>query len=423
LFLQVLHLLADTNLTEQDAHTRLKSLVFTSLGHFINDGEGFLVPVIAAALATEKGLTPLEVTLMFLAFYASSSILSVYVGNFADKRGKPGPIIAVGLTLVSVGFLGFSFSATYTSELLFFALVIVSALLAGFGGAFYHPLGASVLRAAFSGKSGGKALGINGAFGSVGRALYPSLLVLIAALVTTFNALAVLAVVGLFASFLIWVGLKALKPATTGEQSTEGKTKFRAAFTRGIVTLTAVAFVRSFAVIGVNSWIPMFISIQKEVGITNLLGITLTTMYASAIIGQPLFGALVDRFDKRLILGLSSVGSGLAIVGYLNASGVLGIALLSLFGFFAFSAFPLVFSLASDYTPEGRSSLANSFAWGLGVTGGGAVGPIAIGAIIGNDYANLGYAFEIMVVVILASAFMTALIPKAKRSTKVSLFG
>jgi len=398
--------------------------VFTSLGHFINDGEGFLVPVIAAALAAERGLTPLEVTMVFLAFYSSSSILSVYVGNFADITGKPGPIIAVGLTLVSVGFLGFSLSAFYTSGLLFLASVIVSAFLAGFGGAFYHPLGASILQSVFQNKSGGKALGINGAVGSVGRALYPSLLVLIAALVTTFDALAILAVVGLFASSAIWVGLRKVpKPVTHTKQSTERKTKFSAAFTRGIIALTAVAFVRSFAVIGVNSWIPTFISIQRGVGITNLLGITLTTMYASAIIGQPLFGALVDRFDKRLILGLSSVGSGLSIIGYLSVTGILEIALLSLFGFFAFSAFPLVFSLASDYAPEGSSSLANALAWGLGVTGGGAVGPIVTGAIIGNDYAHLGFAFEIMVVVVLISAFMTALIPKAQKSTKVALFG
>ncbi|MCW4046189.1 MAG: MFS transporter [Candidatus Bathyarchaeota archaeon] len=411
-------------MTTAENGSRLRSLVFTSLGHFINDGEGFLVPVVAAALVAERGLTPLEVTIMFLAFYSSSSILSVYVGNFADITGKPGPIIAVGLTLISVGFLGFSLSVLYASGMPFLASVTASAFLAGFGGAFYHPLGASVLRSAFHNKSEGKALGINGAVGSVGRALYPSLLVLIAALVTTFNALAILAVVGLFASSVIWLGLKKVpKPASQTNQAVERKTKFSAAFTRGIVALTAVTFVRSFAVIGVNSWIPTFISIQRGVGITNMLGITLTAMYASAIIGQPLFGALLDRFDKRLILGLSSAGCGLSIIGYLSTSGILEIVLLSLFGFFAFSAFPLVFSLASDYAPEGSSSLANALAWGLGVTGGGAVGPIVTGAIIGNDYAHLGFAFEIMVIVVLISAFMTALMPKSQKSTKVALFG
>jgi len=135
-----------------------------------------------------------------------------------------------------------------------------------------------------------------------------------------------------------------------------------------------------------------------------------------------LFGVLVDKFDKRLILGLSSAGSGLAIIGYISTRGPLEIVLLSLFGFFSFSGFPLVFSLSSDYAPEGSSSLTNALAWGLGVTGGGVVGPIVTGAIIANDYVHLAFAFEIMALIVLLSALGTALIPKSKRTTKVPLF-
>ncbi|MCW3994853.1 MAG: MFS transporter [Candidatus Bathyarchaeota archaeon] len=401
---------------------RLKSLLFTSLGHFINDGEGFLVPVIVAVLVSQRGITPLEVTLMYLAFYLSSAVLSVYVGRFADKTGYPIPIIAVGLSVVSIGFLGFYLSASYTSGLLFFISLIVSAFLAGLGGAFFHPLSATVLQTTFEEKARGKALGINGAFGSVGRALYPSFFFLIAALVTTFDAIAVLSAVGFLAALAIWIGLKVPKIKTVSEQLPDKKAKFRGAFTKGIVVLTIVTFVRSLAVIGVNSWIPTFISIQKGVGITNLLGITLTVMYASAIIGQPLFGVLVDKFDKRLIFGLSSAGSSLSILGYLFTTGVSEIVFLSLFGFFAFSAFPLAFALSRDYAPEGGSSLANALVWGLGVTGGGAVGPIVTGLIVANDYANLALAFEVMAIIAMISALATILIPKAKKSTKVPLF-
>ncbi len=411
-----------SHLFKRDTPTRLKSLFFTSLGHFINDGEGFLIPVIAAVLVTQRGLTPLDVTLMYLAFYSSSAILSIYAGNVADKTGRPGPIIAVGLSVVSMGFLGFYISASYTSGLLFFASLVTAAFLAGLGGAFYHPLSATVLQSTFKDQYRGKALGINGAVGSIGRALYPSLFFLVAVLVTTFDAIAVLAVIGFIAALAIWIGLKVPKVKTISRQPPEMKTKFRSAFTKGIIVLTIVAFVRSFATMGINSWIPTFISIQKGVGITNLLGITLTTMYASAIIGQPLFGALVDIFDKRLILGLSSAGSALSILGYLFTPGLSEIAFLSLFGFFAFSAFPLVFSLSADYAPEGGFSLANALVWGLGVTGGGAVGPIVTGVIIANNYANLGFAFEIMSIIVFASALITIFIPKAKKTTIVPLF-
>jgi FSR family fosmidomycin resistance protein-like MFS transporter len=409
-------------LFERDATARLKSLFFTSLGHFINDGEGFLIPVIAAVLVTQHGLTPLEVTLMYLAFYSSSAILSIYAGNLADRTGRPGPIIAVGLSVVSMGFIGFYISASYTSGLLFFASLMISAFLAGLGGAFYHPLSATVLQSAFEDKSRGKALGINGAVGSIGRAIYPSLFLLVAVFATTFGAIAVLAVIGFLASLAIWIGLRLPKARAVAKQAPASRVSFRSVFTKGIIVLTIVAFVRSLAVLGINSWIPTFISVQRGVGVTNLLGITLTIMYVSAIIGQPIFGILVDRFDKRLILGLSSVGSALSIIGYLLTTGTFEIVLLSLFGFFAFSAFPLAFALSRDYAPEGGSSLANALVWGLGVTGGGAVGPIVTGVIIANDYANLGLAFEVMAAFALLSAVIMVLIPKAKKSTRVPLF-
>jgi FSR family fosmidomycin resistance protein-like MFS transporter len=407
-------------LLEKIRNTRLKGLLFTSLGHFINDGESFLVPVVVAALVAQRGILPLDVTLMYLAFYLSSAVLSVYIGNVADRTGHPGPLIAVGLAIVSFGFLGFYASGTYSNGSLLISALVLSAFLAGLGGAFFHPLSATILQSAFEDKSRGKALGINGAVGSIGRALYPSLLFLIAVFVPVFYSVAILAIIGLVAALLIWIGLKTVQ--TTDKQPIEARIKLREVLTKGIIVLTIVAFVRSFAVIGINSWIPTFISIQKNTGITNVLGITLTIMYASAIIGQPLFGVLVDKFDKRLILGISSVGSALSIVGYLFTTGISEIVFLSLFGFFAFSAFPLVFALSRDYATLGGSSLANALVWGLGVTGGGAVGPAVTGLIVANDYSNLTLAFEVMATVTLVSAIMTVLIPKARKSTKVPLF-
>lgn len=134
------------------------------------------------------------------------------------------------------------------------------------------------MQSAFKDKSKGKALGVNGAVGSIGRALYPSLFFLVSELVTAFDAIAVLAVVGFLAALAIWIGLKVPKVKTVAEQSSDKKIKFTSAFTKGIIVLAVVAFVRSFAVLDVNSWIPTFISIQKGVGITNMLSVTLTIM-------------------------------------------------------------------------------------------------------------------------------------------------
>jgi hypothetical protein len=48
---------------------QLAELAFTSLGHFINDGTDFLIPLIAAILVAQRGLLPLDVTGIFITYY------------------------------------------------------------------------------------------------------------------------------------------------------------------------------------------------------------------------------------------------------------------------------------------------------------------------------------------------------------------
>ena len=92
----------------------------------------------------------------------------------------------------------------------------------------------------------------------------------------------------------------------------------------------------------------------------------------------------------------------------------MSIALLSLFGFFAYTGFPLLISLAADYSSQRGSAFGNSLVWGLGATGGNALGPLLIYAISFDDYARLGYSFEVMAGLAVASAVGAMLIPKPK---------
>jgi MFS family permease len=137
-------------------------------------------------------------------------------------------------------------------------------------------------------------------------------------------------------------------------------------------------------------------------------------MFATAIVGQPLFGWLLDRFDRRLILAVSSMGSGLSILAYLFTVGPAELVMLALFGLFTFAAFPLFLSLASNYEIEGSSSLGNALVWGVGNSGGSVIGPLITGAIVLSNYQRLGFAFEIMAAAIVVSAGGTLFLPQAR---------
>jgi FSR family fosmidomycin resistance protein-like MFS transporter len=446
---------------------KARSLTLTSLAHFTNDGTVFFIPVIAAIVATHRSVQPVVVTLMFLVFYSTSTVFSLFVGRLSDRMGRPGSLMGLGLGIVSTGLLGFYVALSATSGALLVIALLASAFLTGAGSSFYHPLGASLLQNSFRDRSMGTALGVNGALGSLGRASYPSLYFAAAALIGGYGSVALFAMVGMAAGLAIWLGSRvggtgprvgvragsaerAAAPASGGppvaaadgvaaaggtSSAGAGGTSSAGApagrrwgrssdtLTRGIVTLTVVAFLRSSATQGIASWIPTYLATQKGLGVSADLGLAVTTMYAAAIIGQPTFGLLVDRFDKRAVLAMSSIGGAASILGYLAfGTGWIGTAWLFSFGFFVFSGFPLLLSMVGDYVPKGETSLANALVWGLGSTAGGAIGPLITGALIGGDYARLGTAFTVLAGAAIVSGMATVLVPRAQRPSRMRAF-
>ncbi|HII40172.1 MAG TPA: MFS transporter [Thermoplasmata archaeon] len=407
-------------MSELTRAARFRALAFTSLAHATNDGMNIYVSFAADFLATARGVPPPVTTAMLVLFNAASVVLSLFVGRWSDRSGRAGWLISLGVALLSFGLGGFYLALVYADGVALLVAVLASAAVAGFGTAFYHPLGATILQASFQDATRGRALGANGSIGSVGRAAYPTLFFLVPALATIYDPFAVFAAIGLVVAAILWFGLRDWrapappKPAN-GLPANGGQRGLRSAATRGAVLLTSVVFIRSMATQGIVSWLPVYITLQKGAGLGASLGLVMSTMYLAAIPGQPMFGWLVDHFDRRIILGLSSLGSGLAILAYLFSGGWVSVLWLMLFGLFTFSGFPLFLSLAADYVPREAASMGNALVWGLGASGGSLFGPLLAGAIIVADYALLGDAFEVLAAVALVSAVGTILLPRVAK--------
>ena len=395
----------------------LHTLFFASMGHFINDGVDFIIPLIGAVFSTLKEVTPFEVTIMFLMYYGSGAVFSSCVGRLADKIRSPGSLIGVGTMLMSISLLGYFVTLRYMTGVAFLFSMMFFSFLAGFGSGFFHPLAASVLRFSFDSSHRGRVLGINGAVGGIGRTLYPSMFFFLAIFLTTYGSLAFLGFAGAAVSAIILLGLRSQRTQIMSNRSLRPTGKISDALTTGIVALTLVALVSSVAAGGIGSWIPIYISKQKGFGLSGALGLALTVMAAGSIVGQPLFGWLQDRFDARLILGISFAGTGLSIIGYLMVNGIFALVMFALFGFFTYAAFPLLFSLSSIYVAEESSSLGNAIVWGLGLSGGNVIGPLVIGAFLVTGYGGLGLAFEFMTAILLISAVGAAFLPKLVRQS------
>ena len=402
----------------QNSHNSYSSLAFTSMGHFMNDGFTFIFPVIADVLANLNNYPAFYLTALFAAFYTASSVFGLFAGRFSD-RGSVFGGLHTGIFLISVGAVGFSATMIFPGTS--FSVVLVSAVIMGMGTGFYHPIGAAILQRTYPKKNLGMALGINGSMGSIGRALFPAIFLGLAYFITKGYALISLAIAGFIGAFVIWIGLRHLM-GVKSENSSKGQ-GIKGVINTSIVILTLVFFIKSVSSQGMVAWIPTFLTYSKGVAVGATLGIVLTVMYSSAIIGQPLFGILVDKMDKRLLLAISSLGTAAAMFAYMNTGGWLEILMLSLFGFFTFSGFPLTMSLISDYAPKGASSLTNSVVWGLGNSGGMIMGPVIAGAIILNDYARISFSFEVLIILSVAVAFASLALPKTGKKAKMAMFG
>jgi MFS family permease len=374
------------------------------------------IPVVADIVATEKHVSSF-VALISVAFYASSSLFSVLAGRWADMTGSRAKLIGVGLAFLSMGLLGFFAAEAFAAGSLIVILVIVSSIVAGFGSAFYHPLAATVLQGFFLTKSKGKALGVNGAAGGLGATVYPLLFFFGALFLSRGGAFILLALIGFAVAFIIALGLR-VRRTDQGSDSQQRKTNASEALTKGIAILTIVTAVRSVSTTGVVSYLSYYITNQKGAGLGTTLGLTLSAMYASAIFGQLLFGAMMDRFDKRLVLGIGSAGSALSTIGYISTGGVVEVGFIALFGLCTFSIFPTLLGLASEYVPETSSSLGNALVWGLGIGGGSVIGPAAVGLMIGGNPAGLNIAFELMAATGMIGALMTPLMPRPGKAEK-----
>lgn len=391
--------------------TKWRVLAFASLGHLVNDGWTAFIPVVAD-IAHEKQTPIPVVALMSVAFYSAAALFSFHVGRWADRSGSQGRLVSLGLGIVSFAFLGFFLSLYFTTQTYLYGSVIALSLLAGFGTAFYHPLSATLIRTAFPLSESGKAMGVSGALGAVGSSTFPVIFVSLAILVTQPGALAVMASLGLVSALLVWGGLR---NRGTALRSLQNGQKAKSGLTRDVLVLTLVTAVRSVSSAGFTFWLATYLTSVKGVGIGTLLGLTLAALWVGSIPGQFFFGGLVDRFDNRYVLGLGSGGAALSIVGYIYSGGYLSLAFIVLFGFFSFSTFPTLLSLASAYAPEASSS-ANAIVWGLGAYGGNVIGPGLVGLIVGDNYALFSPAFLLMAVMGLAGAAVSPFMARPRGS-------
>jgi len=385
----------------------LRILSITSLAHFMNDGTFLVFPLLIVYYTTIYHVSVVFLGTLAIIYTLLSGLLSPFFGDFADKHDKDAVLMALGIFLEALSFLFFALSFSIPS--LIYVLASLAAVILGIGQAFYHPIGGAILSRVF-GKSAGRALGINGSMGSIGRSVMPSIVTFLILVFAEVTGLLLVSAYMIVASLLIFFGLRFYKRGSK-EEIRKSKEKLESQFYRFLFILGSIVFIRSMFITGTTTFLGDFI---YDIYLSKTLaGIFLTVGFIGSVFGQPVFGWITERKGGRYAFVLSSIISIIFFLLFLIFSNNLIVSSLfyTLFTFASFSSFPVLLGYVGQTFPKSFFTVANSYIWGMGVTVGGAAGTAVITLLLGMHFSILT-SFYIMFGLAIISALLMPLIPK-----------
>lgn len=389
---------------------KTRSLIFTSLGHYLNDSFLVLFPILSIYYLG-LGISAIAIGIFGGVYNVMSGALGAPIGQYADKKGDYAYPMFLGFLLIGASIFSFAIAFLGIGIVLRYIAVAIASILLGTGLAFYHPLGGAILQNTYTKDDTPKALGINGSFGSLGRAIAPYALVVIIGIIGAFTGMILLTVIDLMVAIIVFAGLRGVKQfeARKGNQQSGGSIK---PYMYLIMPLTMIVFVRSIFISGVQLFSPSFIDVIYKS--TSLTGLFLTASYSTAIIGQPLFGNLTSRYGGRSIIIITTAFSTLFFILFLLVRGVYSqLLFFSLFAFFAFSGFPNLLGYVSQVVDRSVYARANGIVWSFGNMMGGALGMVIGGPLV--EYLGFTTTMWIYAIIALISVAMLVLLPTKTR--------
>ena len=363
----------------------------------------------------------------------TSVIGSPAVGHLSDRFRRNGALLIAGLVMMAVGIVGTGWSVTANVARSFLPLNVYSALvlfaaIGGLGSAVCHPIGGTVLSHAYPSSKTGKALGLNGAVGSLGRALYPSIVViLITALNLPYGVIALgilglvpVALIGLFPLDIGGRTLGASDSARSFDRENEsGKaTTLDRSSVINILVLTMIAVIRGTFGQGFVAFLSVFIVEVQQYSFNFGVGVIMMIAIVLGVPGQIIFGQFSDM-HRITSLAINTAGQSLAIIFYLYtlSNPIIAVTCLALFGFFTYSSYPVFLSAVSDSVPPRFLSLSNSIVWGVGILGGNSIGPLIVGLAVGTNLSLLPTIFLVLAVMSGLSTALVVFLPRRSQQS------
>ena len=321
-------------------------IVFVT-AHVVNDFYSTVLPAFLPAVANEFDLDYTELGILSFAFTALTGVLPPILSNVADRSGRRRWMLVFGFAVGAVGFMAMAAAPT------FWFIVIVS-LLAGLGGATYHPQATTYIVSAYP-RRPGRMLGIHGWGGSVGHFLAPAVVVLAVAVFDWRLSMVAIAVPLMLTAALLRVKLDEPPPTPS-------------ATLRGVINGQLVLVAITFGILSVvgRSFLTFFVKMLVDEGWRETsAGVLLTIVLLVGAVAQPLGGWAFDRIGGRKMFLVASGATAVLVAVFAATSGALALIAVAGIAFFGFSLFPMALALAAQHAPAGQTGAAVGVVFGV----------------------------------------------------------
>ncbi len=388
---------------------KTRALIFTGIGHYLNDSFIVLLSILIVYYLVE-GVSPVFLAIASAVYGVISGLLSAPIGSIADKKGNYVGLMLLGFILI--GIANILFAASFMMYRLYF--IALGSLLLGSGAAFYHPLGASILQIKYGKEGAPKALGINGSLGSIGRAIFPTVLVLLLSFIGKVDGMLVASAYTFILAIVTYLGLRGVTfIASTNKSRTAAVKSSLSKYAFILVPLSVTVFVRSMFIMGVMMYVPTYMTDLYRSAI--IMGIVLTIGYSMAIIGQPYFGRITASLGGRNVLIITTLGATVSFLLFLLIKEFyVQVIFFAIYSFFAYSGFPNLLGYVGQVVDRGALTRANGIIWGIANTVGGAVGVLLGGSLI--TIIGLGEVMWMFAIIAIISTALLAILPRQKAS-------
>ena len=385
-------------------------LTMLSLGHFITHIVLGAVPVLFPIIREELSLSYTQIGILGTISSVLAGFSNYMTGYISDRKGEE-KIIALGLTILGV-------AAIVTSQIRNFVEFIITRLIEGLGGGFWHPPVSAYVSKKVERRQLGSALSIEGAFGIIGSAVSPLLVVPLAIIYNWRISLLLIGAFSVFISFVIGFVLtrEMIKSYTPTENSdfnvhrannhTEKPRKF--SFKLFVIIMIFLIINRTFTFRTITYFTSLFL--KDIAGYTpEMAGLLSAVVLGMGGVGALVGGRITDKFGSLRTIIFSTFSASMFFGSIYFLIQIDFLFMLSIVTFLFFIGMPGVESYVmkmSDIKKRGET-------YGLIFSVGPIVGsfaPVIIGVVA--DSIGLIYVFAINSLLLLAGVILALFLPR-----------